>query len=298
MSITIRNDKNRPLTILGVTVNPGCTLSGIPTHLEDAARRIGFTIITRSGDIQPPKPPETSTQQPPYSVKPLQAGLEMPTISVVIPTRFNEVRVQELLASLGTYPSLEIILVQTGGVPNDWRALAERAASWTSRDRRIITVFCNEHLGIGSTRNMGFMLASAPWTVMMDADDTLCPGAIDTILTAITQHPADVYYGHYYRDGQLHKAPQWKPQALEKYGCFILGCRCVRTSLLQAVRCGEDYPYAEDLELMIALEHLGARFQRIDAPLTIIRSHGQNTTRNKTSEVGYHARRARQAYQH
>jgi glycosyltransferase involved in cell wall biosynthesis len=100
-----------------------------------------------------------------------------PTVSIII-NNFNYARYLEACihsALSQTYPAIEIIVVDDGSTDGS-RALLEQYAN---RARIIL----RENGGQAAAFNSGFAQCSGELVSFLDADDTLCPDAIATVVT-------------------------------------------------------------------------------------------------------------------
>jgi glycosyltransferase involved in cell wall biosynthesis len=272
------------------------------------ASRLGLTIIETQRESQAeeatgiPLPPSPRRER--ISIRPIEeiAGYQFESLpvdvhtiefSICVPCYKRSPTLTRLLASLPTnFPGLELIVSTAGDTIDEVQHIINTV--WDT-DLSPIVVATPVHYGIGSTRNLGVMLASKPWTVTMDSDDEMAPFALESIAYSILKDPnVDVLYGDLVIDGKVREMPEFESGKLDSIGCYMLGLRCFRTSLLQHIRFAEHFPFSEDLELLIALEDLGARFRRVPRPLTIIHKSEDGITRTQGGRVGYYAQRARE----
>ncbi len=123
----------------------------------------------------------------------------MPLISVVVPCYNAGPYLGDCLASLRTqtYPGLEIILVDDGST-DDSLAIAEAMAKEDGR----IRVMRQENAGVSAARNAGATLAQGAYLLFVDADDTLTPEALATLLAAAQgQDIVSACHREVYEDG-------------------------------------------------------------------------------------------------
>jgi glycosyltransferase involved in cell wall biosynthesis len=104
----------------------------------------------------------------------------MPTVSVVIPTRFRPDLVTRAVHSVlaQTVTDLEVIVVIDGPDEDTARALAAIG------DDRVRVIELAEKGGAPNARNTGVAAATAPWTAMLDDDDEWLPGKLRVQLDA------------------------------------------------------------------------------------------------------------------
>jgi glycosyltransferase involved in cell wall biosynthesis len=104
----------------------------------------------------------------------------MPTVSVVIPTRFRPDLVTRAVRSVlaQTVTDLEVVVVIDG--PDEATAKALAAIG----DLRIRVVELPHKAGAPNARNVGIAAATAPWTALLDDDDEWLPEKLQVQLAA------------------------------------------------------------------------------------------------------------------
>jgi len=105
----------------------------------------------------------------------------MPTLSVILITRNEEVNLADCLASLEGIAE-QIVVVDTNStdltlqIAKNYGAVIAQPADWP---------------GFGPQKNRALELATGEWVLSLDADERLTPALRSEILTAIT-HPAQI----------------------------------------------------------------------------------------------------------
>lgn len=109
---------------------------------------------------------------------------EAPAVSVVIPC-YNQARylrdaVESVLAQ--TYPHVEAIVVNDGSTDN-----TADVAAWFGDQIRVVT---QENAGLAAARNAGIRASSAPYVMVLDADDTIDPDCVEHRVRFFLEDPA------------------------------------------------------------------------------------------------------------
>jgi O-antigen biosynthesis protein len=142
--------------------------------------------------------------------------------------------------------------------------------------------------GIVAASNDAIARATGEWIVLLDHDDVLAAGAIDTIRAHVAADTdCDVVYSDHdliRPDGRLadpvHK-PDWSPERLRQTN-YITHLVAVRRSLVTeigAFRPGTDG--AQDHDLLLRLVEVGARFSHVPQVL----AHWRQSPRSVSSDV-------------
>lgn len=116
---------------------------------------------------------------------------EIKYLSIVVPTYRDREGLLELINSITISPHVEIIVIDD--FSPDW----ENTLSVLSHlDREVIFRSNKVNSGAGYSRNRGLELASGKWIMFADSDDIFLPGAIDTLLKAISlvSRSVDIIY--------------------------------------------------------------------------------------------------------
>ena len=136
-----------------------------------------------------------------------------PLVSVVVASRGAGDYLAECLASLArqTQPRVEIIVVE-GGSP-DGKTRVPPLTGWRYPRLRIIR---SERQGIAQAHNLGARQARGKYLAFVDADDTLPPGALRTLVRSLELSGSDFAIGavHRVRLGRVSR-PAWHSQVHE-----------------------------------------------------------------------------------
>jgi glycosyltransferase involved in cell wall biosynthesis len=110
-----------------------------------------------------------------------------PLISVVIPTYQHAASLPKCLASVfaQTYKPLEVIVVDDGSTDNTQEVLA------SYRDR--IMSIKQDNAGSNPARNRGLHEAKGEYVIFCDADVTMTPHMLESMLKALGEHPKASY---------------------------------------------------------------------------------------------------------
>lgn len=132
-------------------------------------------------------------------------------VSIIIPVYNAAPYLKRTFGALQnqTYSHLEILLVDDGSADNSLELCNEFAA----RDSRV-RVLHHHNQGASFTRNLGIEAAKGDYIMFMDADDSLSPYAVESLMQAILAHHADISVGDVaiIRDGA---EPKWeKPEVM------------------------------------------------------------------------------------
>ena len=132
-------------------------------------------------------------------------------VSIIIPVYNAAPYLERTFGALQnqTYSHLEILLVDDGSADNSLELCNEFAA----RDSRV-RVLHHHNQGASFTRNLGIEAAKGDYIMFMDADDSLSPYAVESLLQASLAHHADISVGDVaiIRDGA---EPKWeKPEVM------------------------------------------------------------------------------------
>lgn len=103
----------------------------------------------------------------------------MARFSIIVPAYKVQAYLQECLRSvLGqTYEDFELIAVDDGS-PDACGAIIDEVAA---TDPRVVAVHLTENEGLGPARNAGMARATGDYLIFLDGDDTLTPGALQTV---------------------------------------------------------------------------------------------------------------------
>jgi GT2 family glycosyltransferase len=207
-----------------------------------------------------------------------------PLVSVVIPCwnqgHYLAEAIESVLAQ--SYPELELIVVDDGSEDNSFE-IASRFPG--------IRCVRQPNRGVAAARNAGLAESEGDFSVFLDADDRLLPGALEIGMEALLAHrdvafaagmPRDVG-----RDGKILREAVQPLITRDHYlnlleDCYIWSGSSVvyrRAALEAAGGFSERLRAADDYELYLKLARSHPVFCH-DAVVTEYRRHGANTTRD------------------
>lgn len=222
-------------------------------------------------------------------------GEDLYDLSIVIPVYNGEAYLKDCLDSIlnqETRFSFEVICVNDGSKDQSLRILEDYRVS----DARV-KVLDQENQGISTARNNGLALARGKYVMLIDNDDMLEKGAIETVLDNAFRHDADIVKtghqvfttsrtinviesGHQvYTDG-LGKG-------LLRYNGFVWGS-AIRRSLFEKVCFPVGFWY-EDMITRLLLYRMCRRFVYVDSTFYRYRMHGNNASKKVWSARNYKA---------
>ncbi len=111
-------------------------------------------------------------------------------VSIIIPCYNAEDYVREAIESvLSQERSAQIIVVDDGSTDNTLQIL-----SYFSSDIQILQ---SEHKGVAVARNKAIEFVRSRYALLLDADDALAPGALDSLLRRASNSDSIVVYGNF-----------------------------------------------------------------------------------------------------
>lgn len=110
-------------------------------------------------------------------------------VSIIIPAYNAEKYIKDCIQSLErqSFSDYEIIIVNDGSKDKTGEVCKALAES----DKRI-NVITQENTGVSSARNRGIQEACGEYIMFVDADDELCPNALEELFTGINESGADL----------------------------------------------------------------------------------------------------------
>lgn len=209
-----------------------------------------------------------------------------PRVSVLITTYNAAGFIAETIASvLGqTFGDFELVIVDDGSTDSTREILAR----YDDPRMRILSTPCN--LGVVGARNYGYRALRGAYVATLDHDDVWRPTRLQAGVAVLDSQPATVFVATgtaVLFHGQLTGVdrPAVATPMLLRW-MLLMDCPFVYSSLLfrrASAALPEhgfmrpDARYADDYELMLRLAFAGDGVL-IDAPLTLYRVHGRNTT--------------------
>ena len=144
----------------------------------------------------------------------------MPSVSIIVPIYKVEAYLRDCIDSIlnQTYADYEVILVDDGSPDNCGQICEEYAL----RDSRIRVVH-KPNGGLSDARNAGLDVATGKYIYFLDADDSICPKLLETLVPHMEQGAdlAAFTYQGFYDDGSLlppmvREAGAYNPDTPEK----------------------------------------------------------------------------------
>ncbi|HYB94438.1 MAG TPA: glycosyltransferase family 2 protein [Vicinamibacterales bacterium] len=206
----------------------------------------------------------------------------LPTISIVMPSLNHGAYIEAALRSIldQPYPVVEVIVADGGSIDGT-------AAILKRFDSRLSTWWSRPDSGPAAALNEGFRHATGDIFGVLNADDFLLPGSLQTVGTFFAAHPgADVAYGHGYfaaADGALGVpafSDRWDARRFRHGACVLVQPATFfrRRAYRHAGGFRQSGRVCWDMELWADLAGSGAQFAAIDAHLAAFRLHGNSMT--------------------
>jgi glycosyltransferase involved in cell wall biosynthesis len=223
--------------------------------------------------------------------------LNIPTISVVIPTHNRPDGLQDAVKSIFVQTMLpkELIVVDDGSTPE----LTERVFKGAPADFITRLLRNDEPRGAPQARNRGILEASGEWIAFLDDDDAFFPEKIETITRVVQDNPdADLIY----HPAEIHMVQQnikyiSRPQKLDSPGetfetllvnNVVGGTSMVvvkKKTLLSAGMFSEQMPALQDYDLWLRLARNRSLFYLLNKPLTYYRYNTSKKSITKSTEA-------------
>lgn len=111
-------------------------------------------------------------------------------VSVIMPVYMAEAYVESAIRSVmaQTYSNVELLCIDDGSSDGSYQICQN-----LSREYANIKVFHhNENLGQEAARNTGFTAMAGVYFMFLDADDTLAPETVETLVNAMEESSADI----------------------------------------------------------------------------------------------------------
>lgn len=220
-------------------------------------------------------------------------------VSIIIPVYNAERYLAECLDSIlnQSYSSLEVICVNDGSIDSSAAILD----AYSKRDSRI-TVYSQENQGAPAARNNGILHMHGAYCVFFDADDTLRPNAIETLVASVKSQDADIVVGSYAErdddsevlrpasEGSAHSRKRIVYSAENRFLCVgfnpLPGNKLYRADFIRetglrflSVRIGQD------LNFYLKAVALANRIVKIDAVIFNYRIVSGSISRQYTSKI-------------
>lgn len=137
-------------------------------------------------------------------------------VTIIVPVYNSAEYLHESIGALKkqTYNEIEIILVENGSTDNS----LDVCNGFAEKDKRITVIHTDENIGTGAARNLGLESATGEYIAFLDADDRYEPQAIEKLVSAATEHEADVVICGYkgFRDDNIKTEPHRFQKAILK----------------------------------------------------------------------------------
>ena len=123
----------------------------------------------------------------------------MKSVSVIVPV-YNAKNLKMCVESLihQSYPSLDILLIDDGST-DDSGAICN---AYQAADSRVRVVH-QANAGVSAARNTGLRLATSPYIMFVDSDDSLELTACEEVMREMNREPSDLIIFGYF----LHQKP-------------------------------------------------------------------------------------------
>jgi O-antigen biosynthesis protein len=227
----------------------------------------------------------------PVAARPREEFGYSPVLSVVMPVyRPSRDWLEQAVRSVReqSYPNWELCICDDAS--ESW--VQEYFAAQSHEDPRIRFVHSPQHLGISGALNRALSVGSGEFLAFLDQDDTLSPHALEHIVEALQQGPADLIYsdedvidqqGRPVRPGFK---PDWSPDLL--LSCMYLGHLLVvsRSALVRSGTFRTEFDGAQDYDLALRVTDQPAVVRHIPRILYHWRMH-QGSTAQHTSAKPY-----------
>ena len=203
-------------------------------------------------------------------------SMARPDVSIIMPCynagRYIAAAIDSVMQQAVDY---QLIVVDDGST-DDTSAVLQRYAGR-------LQVVSGDHAGVANARNKALPHLQGDYTLLLDADDALEPGALETLLRA-TGGKDIVAYGRFsswdasMQDRlELHDTPRLRPSPfifLSRGNFSPPGCMLFPGKAFDEVG-GFDQAVAgcEDWDFLIRLARAGYRFQRVNKPVFNYRRH-------------------------
>lgn len=166
-----------------------------------------------------------------------------------------------------TVPANRVVVVDDGSVDDT----AQIAQSYASRDERV-SVLRQSNRGLSAARNAGCRsIKNCDSVLFLDADDTLLPNCIETLLDGKRAHPsaipcaaAEVVNESDERIGYCApEAPLLGLREMAQLSPVLTHCQLFPTRLMREYQYSESHRLAEDYELYLRLARIGVQWRTV-----------------------------------
>lgn len=192
-------------------------------------------------------------------------------ISVIIPVYNGEKYIDNCLRSVLSQKNadFEVILVNDGSTDRT----DELCRKWRKKYANLI-YFTQNNQGQGSARNYGVTHARGQWLVFLDADDEMCPDAMEAMEKAVSDNLDIVFFEFFQRrKGDMSDHPvkfteetEDKKQMMRMMSTFLWD-KMFRLDFWKQERIDLENMYGEDLKAVYLLMAKCGKFGLIRKPL-------------------------------
>lgn len=213
-----------------------------------------------------------------------------PLVSVVVPVFNASVTLPACLRSLSaqTYSRLEYIFVDDGSVDDTLEILRSFAETNNGRNRKV-RILCHEHnRGVAAARNTALDNAMGEYIYYVDADDTVAPEAVATMVDEALSSRADIVGIEWFLAFSSGKRYMRQPfcktplEALQKMMSGVMRWNLwlflAKRSLYaeNGIRFIEDMNMGEDMTVMMKLFACAKQISMLHSPFYYYNRVGNN----------------------
>jgi len=195
-------------------------------------------------------------------------------ISIIIPVYNQAEKLIKTISSLEaqSFQDFEVIIVNDGSQDGVEKRFADFAKA---NDLRHSYLFLNqENKGAPAARNRGFREAKGEYLFFCDADASLFPAALETLLGALNNDPGASYaYSSFYWGRKLFKVGEFSAERLQA-GPFIHTMSLIRRQDFPETAWDESLKKFQDWDLWLSFLANGKRGVFVDQVLFRISTGG------------------------
>ena len=221
------------------------------------------------------------------------------TVSIIIPVYNAENYLAECLDSIiaQSYPNLEIICIDDGSTDGS-AAILDLYAEQDSR----IAIYSQKNQGAPAARNNGISHMHGEYCMFFDADDTLRPDAVETLLTTAKNYATDIVVGSFAErngdteilrpasEGSAHSRKRILYSAENRFLCVgfnpLPGDKLYRADFIRKTNLSFlQVRIGQDLNFFLKAVALARRIAKIDAVIFNYRIVSGSISRQYTSKI-------------
>jgi alpha-1,3-rhamnosyltransferase len=194
------------------------------------------------------------------------------------------------------YKNIELIITDDCSIDNT----VEICRGWINENEKYFVsvklIEADNNTGIPGNCNRGLYSSSGEWIKFIAGDDLLLPNCVSVHINGVKRFPHEKFFvsGGYVMHGEtvnrismppkgfLNKEATAQMKYFLKYSSYIFAPATFfeKASLVSVGGFNEDYPGIEDYPLYLKIVKNGYRFQLINLPTVIYRSHQESITRS------------------